>query len=356
MTFLYAIVLLGILIFVHELGHFLAAKLVGVRVLRFSLGFGPGILRKKFGDTEYLISLIPLGGYVKMLGESRENGLRAEEKAFAYNSKPVWKRLIIVLSGPLYNMIFAVIIFVFVFLYGLPVLLSEVGEILHGSPAEKAGLMKGDRIIAVDSSRATQWDEMRKIIHGSPEKKLTITIQRKGETLTMSIVPERKKVKNLFGEEKEIGLIGIKPSGSSRIKKEGIIGAVIKAIERTWEISVLTIVSVIKLIQRAIPAETIGGPILIIQMAGEQASLGFLNFFVFMAVININLGILNLLPIPILDGGNIMFLGIEAIRRKPLSGRVVAVAQGIGLVIILSITAFALYNDLIRFITNRPLP
>lgn len=356
MTFLSAIVLLGLIIFVHELGHFLSAKLMGVRVLKFSLGFGPKLIGKKYGDTEYLISSIPLGGYVKMLGESSGEELQEKEKIFAFNYQPVWKRFIIVFLGPLFNLVFAIVIFFFVFSYGIPVLLPEVGDVLPQSPAERAGLMKGDTVISIDGSQVTQWDEMTKIIHSSPGRSLNLKIKRKSEVVTLSVIPEKKRIQDLFGQGKEVGLIGIKPSGNTFIKKSDLTESLTNAVSRTWEIAVLTMVSIVKLIQRVIPMETIGGPILIVQMAGEQASLGVLNFFIFMAIININLGILNLLPIPILDGGHILFLGIEAVRRKPLEEKFINIAQRVGLALILLIMVFALYNDLIRIISGKTFP
>lgn len=356
MTFLSAIVLLGVIIFVHELGHFLFAKLLGVRVLKFSLGFGPKLIGKKYGDTEYLVSSVPLGGYVKMLGEAQDEELKEEEKAVAYNYQKVWKRFIIVFAGPLFNILFAVVIFFFSFVNGLPVLVSEIGSVMPDTPAEKAGLMKGDRIIEIDGVSINQWDEMTDIIHRSPGKPLSVRVRRDGTVFQISITPEKKMGRNIFGEGKEVGLIGIKPSDSTVIKRENIADALTDSISRTWEISALTLVSIVKLIQRVIPMDTIGGPVLIVQMAGEQASKGFLNFFIFMAIININLGVLNLLPIPILDGGHVLFLGIEAIRRKPLSDKVIAISQRIGLVIILTLMAFALYNDFMRLITGRQIP
>lgn len=356
MTFLSAIILLGILIFVHELGHFLFAKMMKVKVLKFSLGFGPKLIGKKYGETEYLISAIPLGGYVKMLGEEHEDKISESEKAKAYSFQPVWKRFLIVISGPVFNIFFAAFIFIFVFIAGVPSLLPEVGEVMNDTPAARAGLAKGDSILEINGISIKRWDEMTEIIHKSPGVKLSIKIKRGSELTGIEITPEKKTAPNIFGENKEVGLIGIKPSGKTFIEKKDPAGALTQAVMRTWELSVLTVVSIIKLIQRIIPAETIGGPILIFQMAGQQAAQGPLNFFVFMALISINLGVLNLLPIPILDGGHVLFLGIEAIRKKPLSDKAIMIAQKIGLAIIVTLMVFAFYNDIMRLVTGKTFP
>lgn len=357
MMFVYAVVLLGILIFVHELGHFIFAKSLGIKVLKFSLGFGPKVIGKKYGDTEYLLSAFPLGGYVKMLGQSdtpeEEEEISEAEKHRAYNFQPIWKRFTVVFSGPFFNLCFAVLIFFLVFMNGVPYMLAEVGAITPDSPAARQGIMKGDRVIEVDGKRIIRWEEMTEIIHNQPGKELTVRIDRSGSPLTLMVRPEKKTIKNLFGEDKEVGLIGITPSGKTELKQEGIAGAFSLAVSRTWDISVLTLVSMVKLVQRIIPADTIGGPIMIFQMAGQQASHGAMSFFTFMAVISINLGVLNLLPIPVLDGGHILFMGIEAIRRKPLSEKVIIISQKVGLVLLLSLMAFAFYNDIVRLITGK---
>ncbi|MBA4374076.1 MAG: RIP metalloprotease RseP [Thermodesulfovibrio sp.] len=357
MFFVYAMVLLGILIFVHELGHFIVAKALGVKVLKFSLGFGPKIIGKTYGDTEYLISALPLGGYVKMLGQEdlpeEAEEIAEEEKHRAYNFQPVWKRFSIVFFGPIFNLFFAVLVFFFIFLGGVPYLLPEVGEVNPGSPALRQGLLKGDSIVAINGNPISRWDEMTTVIHGSPGKEVVLKVKREAEVLEMAITPEKKVVKNIFGEDKEAGLIGISPSGKSGIKKEGLFGSMAIAVKRTWDISVLTVMSMVKLVQRVLPADTIGGPIMIFQMAGQQASQGAMNFFTFMAVISINLGVLNLFPIPVLDGGHLLFLGIEAITRRPMNEKVVAISQRIGLVLLLSLMAFALYNDIGRIISGK---
>lgn len=356
MIFLSAIILLGILIFVHELGHFLFAKLMKVKVLKFSLGFGPKVVGKKYGETEYQISSVPLGGYVKMLGEEPGEELPEEEKPRAYNHQHVWKRFLIVFSGPAFNILFAAFLFIVILASGVPTLYPDVGEVMEDSPALEAGLAKGDRIVKINGQEVTEWSEMTEIIHGSPGSSLDFIIRRDGKEMAFTITPERKTVTDIFGEEKEIGLIGIKPSGEQFTKRYALPEAVSMGINRTIEVSVLTVMAIVKLIQRIIPAETLGGPILIVQMAGEQASQGALNFFMFMAIISINLGIINLLPIPVLDGGHVLFLAIEAVRKRPLSERTMAIAQRVGLAFILTVMAFALYNDIVRIITGRGAP
>lgn len=356
MSILSAILLFGFLIFIHELGHFIFAKINGVKVLKFSLGFGPKVIGKKIGETEYLISAVPLGGYVKMLGEETEDEVENSEKERSYRNQPVMKRMSIVFAGPIFNLLTAVVIFFFVFIIGVPTLLPVIGEIMPDTPALKAGLSKGDRIMAIEGKPVRHWGEMTDIIYRSANKALKLKVQRGPEIIDISITPESKKVKDIFGEEKEIGLIGVKPSGETIKIKENVYNSVKNAFMRTWEVSVLTIVGIIKLIQRIIPADTIGGPILIFQLAEKQAAAGALNFFTFAAVISINLGVLNLLPIPILDGGHLLFLGIEAIRKKPLSERAIMIAQRIGLAVIITLMAFAMYNDIFRLISGKPIP
>jgi len=366
MTIISAIILLGILIFVHELGHFLIAKLMGVKVLKFSLGFGKKLIGRKVGDTEYQVAAFPLGGFVKMLGEERSEDLKIsgetgvpmseEDRKRAFSAQPVWKRFAIVLAGPVFNLLFASVIFMVLFVRGVPVLLPEVGEVMEGTPAQAAGLMKGDRIIEVDGQEITDWGSMTGVIHQSPGKKLHFKVRRGDTAFEVDITPEKRSVKNIFTEEKEVGLIGIAPSGATFEERFPLHESIALGLQRTVEISALTVVAIVKLIQRIIPADTIGGPIMIVQMAGERASEGAMNFFMFMAVISINLGVLNLLPIPVLDGGHLAFLSYEGVVRKPPGEKTVAVAQKVGLALLIMLMAFALYNDILRLITGKEIP
>jgi regulator of sigma E protease len=355
-TFLSALLLFGFVIFIHELGHFLLAKVNGVKVLKFSLGFGPKIIGKKIGDTEYLISAFPLGGYVKMLGEDADEIIENSEKDKAYNNQPVHKRASIILAGPIFNILSAVVIFFFIYSIGIPVLLPVVGEVMPETPASRAMLLKGDRILEVDNKKVQYWEDVTEIIHRSANKPLKLKIQRGSEILILSITPEKKVVKDIFGEDKEIGLIGIKPSGETIKVKNDIFTSIKNAFLKTIDICIMTGIGIIKLIQRIIPADTIGGPIMILQIAEKQATTGALNFFAFAALISINLGILNLLPIPILDGGHLLFLSIEAIRKRPLSEKTMIIAQRIGLIFIISLMMFAFYNDILRILSGKPLP
>jgi regulator of sigma E protease len=445
-TLLYALFLLGILIFVHELGHFLFAKLLGVKVMKFSLGFGPKVVGKTFGETEYCISAFPLGGYVKMLGEEPGEELTQTEKERAFSSQPAWKRFSIVLFGPVFNLLFAAFVFVVIFMAGVPVLYPDVGKILKQSPAESAGLMTGDRIIEINGHAIRSWDEVESDVEESKGAPLHLEVSRDGKVIGVEVTPERKSVENIFGEkrkvweigishllypvvgevitgtparkaglrkgdrilaigdsevktwqdmtelihnspgktlrftvrrddslikltitperstitvpgsgEKEIGLIGIRPMENTFLKRYGPFPALSMGFRKTWEFSVLTAESIVKLIQKVIPAKTIGGPIMIFEMAGQTASRGAVDFFTFMAVISINLGVLNLLPIPVLDGGHLLFLCIEVVRRKPLSEKVIMFAQRVGLALLISLMAFAFYNDILKLITGTML-
>ncbi|WP_420265913.1 RIP metalloprotease RseP [Candidatus Magnetominusculus dajiuhuensis] len=360
MTIVYAVLLLGILIFVHEVGHFILAKAVGIKVTKFSLGMGPKLIGRKYGDTEYVLSAFLVGGYVKMHGEEMpgaDDALEIEEKDRAFFAQPVYKRAIVVCAGSLFNIFFAVLLFSVIFLTGVPRYLSVIGEAAKLSPAAAAGLKSGDMITQIGGTKVQYWDEMTEIIHDSPGKALNFTIKgADGTSRELTITPENKASKNLFGEEVRMGLIGISPSGDANKVTYGVFESIAMGFKKTWEVIVLLLLSIVKLFQHVIPANTIGGPIMIFQMAAKQSSGGFLSFIMFMAVISINLGVFNLFPIPILDGGHMVYLAIEAVRKRPLSEQAIAIAQKIGLALLLMLMAFAMYNDVIRIITGEKLP
>lgn len=347
-TIVSTIIVLGILVFVHELGHFSLAKRLGVGVLTFSLGFGPRLIGRKMGETQYQISAVPLGGFVKLIGENPEEEVKEEDRHRSFSAQPIWKRTLIISAGPFFNFFLAVVLFSTINLFGIPFFPSKIGDVSPGLPAEKAGLKKGDVVLSVDGENVSKWDDLSKIIRNSKGKNLTIKVKRNSETLEMNVTPQSSQVKNLFGEEVGIFMIGITPSDEVVVEKVGPFEAVGSGLFQTWQGIKLTVIGIVKLIQRVIPAKTIGGPILIAQLAGEQAKRGLLSFALFMAILSINLGVINLFPIPILDGGHFLFLGLEAILRRPISIKKMEMAQQIGLIFIILLMLFAFYNDLIR--------
>ncbi len=354
MTFIYAIILFGFLIFIHELGHFLFAKWCGVRVLKFSIGFGPKILGRKIGETEYLLSAIPLGGYVKMYGE--DTGEEVIDKKRSFKHQPVYKKIIIVLAGPLFNILGAVLLFWVIFVHGIPVLKPVIGEVMVKSPAQIAGLEKGDRVLEINGQKITNWFDMAQLIQQNPENSLKFKIQRGEEFKIIEIKPELKITKNLFGEQIRIGQIGVKPAEEFFIQKEDPLTALNKSIAKCYEIVELTYLTIVKIFQRVVSTEVIGGPILIFQAAGKTAEQGLISFLSFAAIISINLGVLNLLPIPVLDGGHIVFFIIEAIRRKPLNEKFIAISQRIGIAFLLGLMLLAFYNDIFRLLNPDKMP
>lgn len=347
----WAVLVLGVLIFVHELGHFLVAKRAGVSVLKFSLGFGPKIAGFTRGGTEYLLSAIPLGGYVKMLGEDPKEEVADLERSFS--AKPIGWRSLIILAGPGSNFLLAIAIFWVVFMVGVPTLTTKVGEVMEGFPAREAGLLRGDRIVGIEGQPIEKWEELAKQIHQSPGRPVRLTVEREGQRFDLAVAPKATKQKNLFGEEQEIGLLGIAPAEEFLTERTNPITAFGRAVYKTYDLSVLILITFGKLLQGVVPAKTIGGPLLVAQMAGEQARLGILNLLFFTALLSINLAILNLLPIPILDGGHLFFALIEAARGKPVSLKKREMAQQVGLVLLVALMIFAFYNDIFRLLGKQ---
>lgn len=350
---LVAIAVLAVLIFVHELGHFLAAKLCGVGVERFSIGFGTKLWGIKRGETEYVISLVPLGGYVKLLGENPEEEVDKCALHRSFSGKPLSIRTLVVAAGPIFNILFSVFILAIVYVWGIPILESVVGEVLSHTPAASAGLEKGDRIVEIEGKKIDSWDELSKVILANPGTPLRLVLERKGNKLVVLITPQPYEKKNIFGEKKIVGKIGIVAAGNYHVKKSNPAKALLIGIQGVANMVYLTIVGIIKLLQRVIPAKSVGGPILIMQMATQQAKAGLINLFYFMAFISVNLGVINLFPIPILDGGHLLFFTIEGIRGKPVSTRIREMAQQIGLAIIIAIMVLAFYNDLTRLLGSK---
>lgn len=352
-TLLSFILVLGLLIFVHEFGHFIFAKLFGVRVLKFSLGFGPKIVGKMVGETEYVISAFPLGGFVKMFGENPdEQEVRETEKSVSFSHKPVWQRFLIVFAGPVFNLAFSVLLFFMVFAFlGIPTSVdtTRVGKVNAKSPAAQGGLLENDLILRINERETFVWDDVLEGVKGSDGKQLIIEVQRGSDKVQLTVTPAIDAVKNVFGEVVEQRfMIGIKKADEMVWQESSLYSSLENAFLQTWMYISLTAVGFAKIVQRVVPASELGGPILIAQIAGEQMRAGWVNLIYFMSLLSVNLGLLNLLPIPVLDGGHLAFLTIEGLRRKPLNMRVQIIAQQVGIGLLGTLMIFVFYNDIAR--------
>lgn len=347
------IIVLGVLIFVHEFGHFLFAKLFRVGVEKFSLGFGPRLVGKRIGETEYRISAFPLGGYVKMVGENGEEELSPEDAARSFMAKSPLQRVIIVAAGPVFNLLFAYLAFTVVCMIGIPSATSKVGDVMKDKPAARAGIVKGDRITSVNGVAVSRWNDMAERIASGGGRPVDLVVERNGKPFSVRVTPEMRTSKDLLGDTFTTPVIGIVVSNDYVTEQFGPLESVIKGAEQTWTVTRMTVLAVAKMIGGSISADNIGGPIMIAKMAGEQAKTGIVSFLAFMALLSINLGLLNLLPIPILDGGHLVFYFWEMIFRKPLHMKIREVAQQIGLVLLIGLMALAFYNDIVRYLIGQ---
>ena len=351
--FLSFIVVLGVLIFVHEFGHFIVARKLGVGVTKFSFGFGPKLAGFRRGETEYILSAVPLGGYVKLVGESEGEEVPADQLSRSFQQKPVWVKMAIVAAGPLGNLVFAVLVFWVVFLGGVPSLTTRIGDIAPDTPAARAGLLKGDVVLRIDGAPVDTWEDLAaKIRAGSSGRPLRVTVQRDGSETTIPVAPEMREGRTVFGEKVSEPKIGIVAGQEVAYRKIGPGTAFLRAGQETGKLIYLTVMTVVKLVTRVLPSETLGGPILIAQIAGDQARQGISPFAYFLGLLSVNLGILNLLPIPILDGGHLLFFSVEGLMRKPVSPQVRTLAHQVGLALILTLTALVFYNDIARLLSR----
>jgi regulator of sigma E protease len=427
MTFVYFLIVIGILVFVHEFGHFIMAKRAGVRIEKFSLGMGPKLFGFKKGDTEYVLSALPLGGYVKMAGENPDEEPTGAPDEF--QSKTVWQRAKIAVTGPLTNIVLAFVIMPFVFMVGtysegpakvgyvekgspaeragfmsgdmieeingrgisdwtkaltliavnpdtdvkviverqgekkiltlrpelatelkigtsglVPDIPAEIGKMRPGFPAEQAGVMVNDKIIAVDGKTIYHWNQFSKFVRDSKGNKLTLTLERNGKRIEKIVIPKEDGGRHVIGVEPVMRLV---------FKKHGFFESLQLGFDKTIESVDLTFITLKKLITFNLSIKTLGGPVMIAQMSGQAAAAGLSAFLSLLAMISISLGVLNLLPIPVLDGGMILFLMIEAVRKKPLSRKVMEVSQSIGAGLLITLIVVVSYNDVMRMFFSK---
>ncbi len=351
------LVVLTVLVFVHELGHYLVARYNNVRVEVFSIGFGPEIYgwTDRVG-TRWKISAIPLGGYVKMFGEKDAVGwgeddrlLPPEEKAVSFHYKRLSQRAAIVVAGPVANFLFAIVVLAGLFaITGSPAPLAGVGSVIEDSAAAEAGFQPGDRIFAVGGEPIEWFDDLRVIVSASPEKRLTFDVLRGEERLALTAVPRMHDLGE-GADPRQIGLLGVRPDPAQvGYERHDPLSATWMAAERTAALTGQILSYLGQIITGARNTEELGGPLRIAQMSGDMAQGGLVNLILFMAALSVNLGLVNLLPIPMLDGGHLFFYAFEAVLRRPLSDRIQELGFRFGLILVLLLMVFATWNDLVH--------
>lgn len=337
----------GVLIVFHEYGHYLLARLSGMRVERFSVGFGPTLFAKTVGETEYVICALPLGGYVKITGmDPSEEGAQTDPRS--YMNKGPFKRLAVIAAGPIFNYILAAFLFMVVLLMGPAIAdtsTSRVGEVLDGQPAKAAGLEKGDVIKMVDDVPIANWDDFQKAVFARADKASTFVVDRGGEEVTLEVTPGKNTIENPeTGEPQEVGMVGVLPSakrGEGRPFGEAVVGGV----AFTWDWNVKIVTGLWKIVTGTQEAN-LQGPVAIIKRTSQAAEEGMVQLLILVAIISVHLGLFNLLPVPALDGGRLVFLGIEVIRRRPVNARIEMAVHAVGLVVLLGLMLVITIGDI----------
>lgn len=352
LTIVSFVIVLGVLVFIHEFGHYITAKKSDIMVSEFALGFGPKLISKKVGETVYSIRAIPLGGFCNMVGEfpadesmpeaEREVYDKAKANGRLFNQKSALKRLAVILMGPIMNFLLAAFIFIFIFaVFGVPTSSSEeavLGEIIPEQPAAEAGLRANDRILSINDQEINSWSEMSELIKNNVEQEITIRYQRDGQINEITVSP-------VYSEDSKRGVIGVYP----QLIRENVSfsKSLLLGMEQSYHVAKMTILGFVEMFRES-SAEDIGGPIMIASIIGQAARVGILNVLNWTAIISINLGIINLLPFPALDGGRISFIIIEMIRGKAVDPRKESYVHMIGFAILILLMVFIIYNDVLR--------
>jgi regulator of sigma E protease len=357
---------LTIVVFFHELGHFLVARWCGVKVLAFSIGFGPEIVgfTDRYG-TRWKLSAIPLGGYVKFFGDDNAAsvpdhagaaGMSSEERKVSFVHKPVGPRAAVVAAGPIANFILAIVIFAAIFMtVGKQVTTARVDSIQPGSAAQTAGFQAGDLVLAINGQKIDSFSDMQRIVSISAGETLNVEVERGGVQTTLKAVPQMRELKDNFGNVHRLGVLGISRSmapGDVKTQTYNPFSAVAAGAQETWFVVDRTMSYIAGIFAGREAADQLGGPIRIAQVSGQVATAGFVALLHLTAVLSVSIGLLNLFPIPLLDGGHLLFYGIEAIRGRPLSERAQDIGFRIGLAIVVMLMIFATFNDIVHLATS----
>ena len=356
------IFVLTIVVFFHELGHFMVARWCGVKIDAFSVGFG----REIFGwydrkGTRWKVAMIPLGGYVKFAGDENAASvpnpeliaaMSEEERRSTFIAKPVWQRMAVVVAGPVANFILSIVIFAAVFmLFGRVVTTPLVDKVEPNSAAAAAGLQQGDLITAIDGDAITTFQDLQRVVSMSAGEKLLLDVRRDGQVLEVSVTPQLKEIKDRFGNPQQVGILGVARSPKPEDYKTihyGPVSALGEGARQTYYVVAQTVGYLVKVVQGRESADQLGGPIRVAQVSGEVATLGFVPLLTLAAILSVSIGFLNLLPIPMLDGGHLAYYVAELIRGKPLSERVQDIGFRIGMAVVLLLMIFATWNDVLR--------
>jgi regulator of sigma E protease len=343
------IFVLGVLITIHELGHFVCAKASGVNVEKFSIGFGPEVLKFKRKGTVYAISLIPLGGFVKMAGETFDERQGEQLKKDDFLAQNTLKRFLILFAGSFMNYVLAFALLIIVFIAGAPMVGTTIGDILQDSPAYDHGLIKGDKILSINGTEVQNWVDMTDLIQGSAGQALTFELRRDQSELALTFEPKKVESKDIFGDVHTVYQIGVASGDEIFYTKYSFGEALLEAWRGLMSLTVLTYKSIFRLLTGRLSLKVMSGPLGIIDMASKTAQKGIIPLFQLTAYIGVFLAVFNLLPIPALDGGHLFFLVLEVIFRKPVSYYVQERCTQVGFFLLMCLMAFVVYNDIDRF-------
>lgn len=356
------VLVLSVVVFIHELGHFVVARWCGVTVKTFSIGFGKEIFG--FTDskgTRWRFAWIPLGGYVKFLDDANAASqasadslakMTPQERAGAFQTKPLWKRSAVVAAGPIANFLLAIAIYTAInFTFGVRTIPPRIDEVIAGMPAEAAGFERGDVIKSIDGWTIEGFGDVQRIVSMNGDRKLVFSVDRGGKMLEIEVIPKVEEQEDTFGGTFRRGLIGVRPSISPtgiKAKQVGPLEALRLGVRETYTNISQTVQGIADMIMRRQSPDQMGGPILIAEVTARVAELGIVALLIWTAFISANIGFLNLLPIPVLDGGHLLFYAIEAVRRRPLSQRIQEIGFQIGIALVLMLMVYVSMNDLLR--------